>query len=320
MAATANSTNWKNVNNWHWVEKNCFPWANDYLKEKLVGATAQDNGIKVEVTGITSIQGDVDINQRKGKLITVYDVSFKLQWKGGDGAGNEASGQIDFPELMHDTDLDDIAFEITTEKGEGKKDLVVAVVRKKLLAEIRKKLATFSKDMVEANGKDVHIPSTQMTGHPVNEGYKPKPPAPSSAAGKGQEAKVVGAVTSIKMDIEFKCDKQRLFECLVKEDQVKFWSRNAAKVSTAAGSDYELFGGNISGKMLEIIAPNRIVQTWRLRSWPQGHFSKVTIDFEELSESTILHLSQTEVPVGEKDSLIGNWNNYYWDAIKRFYG
>ncbi|KAJ3096368.1 hypothetical protein HDU97_005937 [Phlyctochytrium planicorne] len=338
MATTAaNSTNWKNVNNWHWVEKNCFPWANDYLKEKLVGVKAEDNGIKVEVTKLASISGDVDINQRKGKLITVYDVAFKLDWKGKklvegcgtridfgvffagtDSTGAEASGQIDFPEMMHDTDPDELVFEVTADKGD-KKDEFIQVVKKKLLVPIRKNLSNFSKDMVEANSKDVHIPSDKMNGHPVNDTYKPKPPAPTTAA-KSHVSNVVGGVTSVKMDIEFKCDRQRLFECFTKEDQVKYWSRNNAKISAAAGSEFELFGGNITGKIVEFVPPTKVIQQWRLRSWPAGHFSTVTVTFEELSDSTVLHLVQSNVPVGEKDTLLDNWNNYYWDAIKRSYG
>ncbi|KAI8850868.1 activator of Hsp90 ATPase [Chytridium lagenaria] len=303
MAAAVSSTNWKNVNNWHWVEKNCFPWANDYIREKMVGATAQDGAIKVEITSVPSVTGDVDINQRKGKLITVYDVAFKLAWKGVDGDGNEANGQIEVPEFMHDTELDEIVFDITTEKGDKNKDAIVKVLRTKLLGELRRA-----------------IPSTQMTGHPVNEGYKPKPPAPSQANGKKEAEKVVGSVTTIKQDIEFKCDRPRLFECFLKEEQVKFWSRSNAKISAVSGAEYELFGGNISGKIVEVNAPTKVVMTWRLRSWPQGHFSTVTIDFEELSDATVLHLTQTGVPVGEKETLIGNWNTYYWDSIKRVYG
>jgi hypothetical protein len=37
-----NGANWKNVNNWHWVEKNCLPWARDYLTQRLEKLTFKD--------------------------------------------------------------------------------------------------------------------------------------------------------------------------------------------------------------------------------------------------------------------------------------
>ncbi|KAJ3115499.1 hypothetical protein HDU96_000533 [Phlyctochytrium bullatum] len=319
----------------HWVEKNCFPWANEYIKERLVGLHAEDAAIKASITSLTSIQGDVDINQRKGKLITVYDIAFKLAWKGidelsrcvfdcslgEDGSGNDASGQIEVPEFMHDTEPEEIVFEVTCEGGGPAKDKIVSLVKKKLLAQIRTKLESFSKDMIESNGKDVHIPSDMMKGHPVLDSYKPKPPAPATSNGSGVSApKAVGSVTAISMEIEFKCDKQRLFDCLTKQDEVKFWTRSAAKLSMTPGSDYDLFGGNISGNIIDVQAPSKLVMSWRLKSWAQGHFSTVTLEFKELSDSTLLRLSQDGVPIGEKDTIIGNWHMYYWDAIKRIYG
>ena len=78
------STNWKNVNNWHWVEKNCLPWAIDHLKSNLTGIEYihESNGTKVSVTEVSSVTGDADLNQRKGKLITVFDVAITLLWNG----------------------------------------------------------------------------------------------------------------------------------------------------------------------------------------------------------------------------------------------
>lgn len=77
-------TNWKNVNNWHWIEKNCLPWTRDYFREHLTQLHYQsaDGGPSVKITGVSKCDGDVDLNMRKGKLIYLFDLKMCIQWTG----------------------------------------------------------------------------------------------------------------------------------------------------------------------------------------------------------------------------------------------
>lgn len=43
--------------------------------------------------------------------------------------------------------------------------------------------------------------------------------------------------------------------------------------------------------------PNqKIVQNWRIKRWPEEHYSVVTITIEQQNDNTILNLVQTGVP------------------------
>ena len=67
--------------------------------------------------------------------------------------------------------------------------------------------------------------------------------------------------------------------------------------------------------------PNKkIVQKWRLKSWAAGHHSLVTLDLQQGDDSTTVHVTQREVPVGEKDVTEKNWETYYWNSIKQAFG
>lgn len=44
---------------------------------------------------------------------------------------------------------------------------------------------------------------------------------------------------------------------------------------------FHLYGGNVHGKFEELLPPNRIVLSWRLKTWPSGHYSNVTMDLEQ---------------------------------------
>lgn len=105
-----------NPNNWHWVNKDVSAWTQEYLGKDLVGLSATENGIYVEIAKILSMEGDVDVSQRKGKVITIFDVRLQLEWTGSvpvkeEGEEKEGkqdvSGTITIPEVAHDTEEDE---------------------------------------------------------------------------------------------------------------------------------------------------------------------------------------------------------------------
>ncbi|KAJ3409168.1 Sec63 [Chytridiales sp. JEL 0842] len=341
MAAT--TTNWKNVNNWHWVEKNCMPWTIDYIKEKLGSLSAESEGTKVSVSEVVSVTGDADINQRKGKLITVYDIAINLKWKGENANGTTAEGKITVPEYMHDTDVDDMEVEVTAEKDDAERWEIKTVASKKLVPQLRAALANFSKDMISSrftlcsqfvavhggtdntrfttgNAKDVHIAPEEMKGHPVTQAYKPKPVPSGTSETKQTSMSVIGGVTTLNMNVEFVCPVSDLYDTLLNPQRVQIWSRGAATIAPTVGAEIALFGGNVTGKVLELEKDKKIVMTWKLKSWPAGHFSKVTMTFETQRESVKLKVAQSDVPIGEVDTVRRNWENYYWNGIKAAFG
>lgn len=66
-----------NPNNWHWVNKDVAPWAKEYLETNAQQLTAEDDGVSAKITKLSSMDGDVDVSQRKGKVITIFDVSLR---------------------------------------------------------------------------------------------------------------------------------------------------------------------------------------------------------------------------------------------------
>lgn len=71
-----------NPNNWHWVNKDVSEWAKEYLEKNLTVISAEDGGVSAKVSKVVSINGDVDVSQRKGKVITLFDVEVKLEYQG----------------------------------------------------------------------------------------------------------------------------------------------------------------------------------------------------------------------------------------------
>lgn len=72
MAASAN---WKNVNNWHWVEKDYSSSAKEYISSIQLPDESYPYVFKA------SFEGDFIANVRKGKIILIYDYKLSVTLK-----------------------------------------------------------------------------------------------------------------------------------------------------------------------------------------------------------------------------------------------
>ena len=71
-----------NPNNWHWVNKDVSEWARQYLDKNLTTIYAKEGDVSAIITNVASMDGDVDVSQRKGKVITLFDVKLQLDFEG----------------------------------------------------------------------------------------------------------------------------------------------------------------------------------------------------------------------------------------------
>lgn len=82
-----------NPNNWHWVNKDVREWARQYLEQSLVGTSSEQGDVSATVSKILSMDGDVDVSQRKGKVITLFDVKLQMEYE-GTGISQEQLGHM----------------------------------------------------------------------------------------------------------------------------------------------------------------------------------------------------------------------------------
>ena len=73
------------------------------------------------------------------------------------------------------------------------------------------------------------------------------------------------------------------------------FTRGPVKIEPKKDGKFELFGGNIHGDFVEL-SPQKIVQRWRCKQWPAGHYSRVTMEINEMSDHTEVNVTQTGVP------------------------
>jgi activator of HSP90 ATPase len=66
----------------HWVNKDVSEWTRRHLEQTLTKINAEEGGVSVKIAKVNSMDGDVDVSQRKGKVITLFDVKLQIEYEG----------------------------------------------------------------------------------------------------------------------------------------------------------------------------------------------------------------------------------------------
>jgi activator of HSP90 ATPase len=222
-------------------------------------------------------------------------------------------------------------FEVDIYSDDKSKQPVKDLVRTQILPKLRKSLAKLGPAVMTEHGKDIqHAPgSNPSTGFStpkvyssssVNKSSSSKSDATSQKSSSGG----VVNVTTINDSTEFRTDAANLYQTFTDPQRIAAFTRSPPKNFTGAkpGGTFELFGGNVSGEFTELEEPTHIVQKWRLAQWPAGHYSTLSIWFDQNDRDavTVMRVEWKGVPVGQEETTKTNWDQYYVRSIKTTFG
>jgi len=325
-----------NVNNWHWTEKNADAWSKAKLKELFGNLVIDDPNAMVVIEEVEKCEGEARINNRKGKLIVFYEWDMALKWKGNlNGNDNEVKGKIEIPNLSEEhTDMKDVDVEVSVTTKGTESTVLKEFMRKGAGAvQIRKQLAAYVEALKSEFSSGLILPKkgteNAVKSPPPTTAKAANLATATSAAESGMKAVQIGGGNGVKLDLDdikmeetMKCTGQELFNALTQRDMIQIFTGGPAKMAEEAGKDekFELLGGNVTGKYIEVVPFTKIVQEWRLRSWPSGHFSQVEILIKQTKEDTKLTITQKGVPRKEVEATKQGWHRYYFESMKRSFG
>jgi len=325
-----------NVNNWHWTEKNADQWSKAKIKELFTNHIIEDPKVgNVVIEEVEKIDGEARANNRKGKLIFFYEWEITLKWKGNvNGKDTEVTGKIEIPNLSEEhSDMKDVDVDVSLTSKGVESDMIKEMMRKGEGAkQIRILLESYVSQLKTEYTGGLILPKKGDSG-PKQAVTKVMNTKVSSNGTSGKEVagsmKALDLGSGVKLDLAevnieetMKCTGQELFNVFTQKDMIQIFTGSEAKMkdSAEAGGTFELLGGNISGKYIEVVPFTKIVQEWRLKSWPTGHFSQVTISIKQTKDDTKITVSQTGVPSKEVDNTREGWLRYYFVAMKRSFG
>jgi activator of HSP90 ATPase len=130
-------------------------------------------------------------------------------------------------------------------------------------------------------------------------------------------AKVPASSITIHQELDFEAPPQRLYEVLLDSKQFAALSGAAAEINPEVGGAFSLFGGRITGRNVELVKDQRIVQAWRPKSWPEGVYSIVRFELKSHGQGTRLVFDHVGFPEGQHDHLTEGWENHYWTLLRK---
>ncbi|KAK4643670.1 Co-chaperone [Podospora bellae-mahoneyi] len=317
-----------NPNNWHWVNKDVSVWSKKWFDDNLTKIEAKEGDVSAKISKVVSMDGDCDVAQRKGKVITIFDVKLTLEFTGSTADGDEVSGTITVPEVSHELDEDEFVFDIDVHSESKEKQAVRDLVKSKIVPQLRSEFVKLAPALIAEHGKDLQHPagSNPSSGFTTPK-YHPPTGAQATKATITTTQSNAGSVvntTTVTDNEEFRTTAEELYKTFTDPQRIAAFTRAPPKVFEGAkkGGRFELFGGNVSGEYVELEEPKKIVQSWRLDQWPAGHYSKLSIEFDQndVDHVTVMRVEWTGVPIGQEEPTKQNWLEYYVRSIKRTFG
>ena len=273
----------RNVNNWHWVERDCTTWAIDYLKRHL--ACDFDD---VKIAEIIDIEGDASISQRKGKVIAIYDLTAKTR--------------VSQSESVYDCKI-----EICSESC-GDDPIIHLIPSNSTLSRrislfARSLCKQFSQDMIEEQKSLIAVDSSvgaqqKISFLSVDE---------SSAVKASSRCKV-------KFSVSLPSDPSHLHKMLVDPEMINRWSSGSLSETSGLRCIYD---GLVSFRIINATFPS-VQMDWKLKEWNSLCEVKIELIPEDSGARALVTLQ--DIPTDFSSSGEEFFERYYWLPIKKMLG
>ncbi len=144
-------------------------------------------------------------------------------------------------------------------------------------------------------------------------GWAAEPAGPGHPA-----APATPKASGIHQEVDVKASPQRVYEALLESAQFSAFTARTAEIDRAVGGAFSLFNGHIIGRNVELVPNKRIVQAWRVVTWPEGLYSIARFELQPQGAGTHLVFDHTGFPDGERDHLAAGWEENYWTLLKKY--
>ena len=122
----------------------------------------------------------------------------------------------------------------------------------------------------------------------------------------------------IHQEVVFAASPQRIYEVLTDSNQFSDLTSAPAEIGREAGASFSCFGGMITGRHVELVPNQRIVQAWRVGNWDAGVYSIVRFELKAEGAETRLIFDHTGFPAEHCEHLESGWQKMYWDNLKKY--
>ena len=124
-------------------------------------------------------------------------------------------------------------------------------------------------------------------------------------------------MSNIHHELELPAAPSKVYRSLV--DSAAFAQLTGVPASGDAteGAAFSAFGGHITGRHVELVPNQRIVQAWRAKSWPEGLYSIARFELHADGTGTKLVFDHSGFPEEMKEHLASGWQANYWEKLTK---
>ncbi len=120
-----------------------------------------------------------------------------------------------------------------------------------------------------------------------------------------------------KQYITIEAEPEDVYACLTNPFTIELWSDMPARMEAKEGTEFEMFEGDISGRIIELIPNQKVVQQWYFGD--QEPPSIVTFKIHPGNGGKVsLELRHTNIPDEVYEEMVEGWQKYYLGRIKEF--
>jgi len=121
---------------------------------------------------------------------------------------------------------------------------------------------------------------------------------------------------TIRQSIKIRATPAEVYEMLMDSKKHTRFTGQKANITKKVGGSVSCYDGYITATNLELKPAGLIVQAWRSRGWPKGHYSIVTFRLSKAGKNTRLDFTQIGVPAGDFRAKTQGWKTHYWTPLK----
>jgi activator of HSP90 ATPase len=149
-------------------------------------------------------------------------------------------------------------------------------------------------------------------------------------AGAGTSNGLWHTSEAIHQEVTFKASRRQVYEALTSTGRFDALTRlsdglslltapgaKATTISREVGGPFTLFGGYITGRHLEMVPDELLVQAWRAGGWKPGDYSIVKFALSAEGSACKLILEHRGFPEGQGKSLAYGWGVHYWEPLAK---
>lgn len=137
---------------------------------------------------------------------------------------------------------------------------------------------------------------------------------------------------SIHQEVSFSSDPKRVYAALTQAEgfdrvvQLSGVMQSAAlakmkkptEIDDREGGAFSAFGGYITGRQIQLVPAELIVQAWRAGNWDVGIYSIARFALAPEGTGTTIKFDHTGFPSGQAEHLAGGWKEHYWEPLRKY--